>query len=238
MNVNGITLDRRGGQFDTICAIQKEVQADILCGQEHNLASDKTQVRSILYSTCRQHWRRSRVVFGATPIPFTSNYKPGRTFIVSAGDVTGRIKHQEPVEWGRWVSQTLQRKGSKFVTIISAYQVVSTAILPGSITATSQQQSLLLDAQDSTLNPHTVFRRDLSQYICQCTDKGHELLLLRNFNEPFGNDPDGMPKLATEIQLIELMASCHCSHPQPQTLVDVHASTTHWQPPTLQLHSN
>jgi exonuclease III len=232
MNVNGITLDRRGGQFDTICAIQKEVQADILCGQEHNLASDKTQVRSILYSTCRQHWRRSQVVFGATPIPFTSNYKPGGTFIVSAGDVTGRIKHQEQDKWGRWVSQTLQGKGGKFVTIISAYQVVSTAIVPGSITAASQRQSLLLNAQDITLNPRTAFRRDLSQYIRQCTDKGHELLLLGDFNENFGNEPDGMPKIATEFQLIDLMASRHSSHPpatyaRGRTRLDYALATPH-----------
>lgn len=49
---HGLSLDRRGGQFDTPCEVQKEVQADILCGQEHNLDSDKTHVRSILYYTC------------------------------------------------------------------------------------------------------------------------------------------------------------------------------------------
>jgi hypothetical protein len=31
-NVNGFTLDRRGGQFDHYCAAMREVQADILCG--------------------------------------------------------------------------------------------------------------------------------------------------------------------------------------------------------------
>ncbi len=108
MNVNGSNLDRRGGQFDTVCEVHKEVQADIMCGQEHNLDSDQTYVRSILYSTCRHHWRRSRVIFGTTPIPFTNSYKPGGTFMLSAGDVTGRMKLQNKDKWGRWVSQTLQ----------------------------------------------------------------------------------------------------------------------------------
>ena len=40
-NVNGFTLDNRGGQFDTFCSIHKEIQADISCGQEHKL--DTTQ---------------------------------------------------------------------------------------------------------------------------------------------------------------------------------------------------
>jgi hypothetical protein len=39
MNVKGICHDRRGGQIDTLCC------------HKHNLASDKTQVHSILYST-------------------------------------------------------------------------------------------------------------------------------------------------------------------------------------------
>ena len=100
MNVNGFSLDRRGGQFDTACEVHKEVQADIMCGQEHNLDSDQTHVRSILYSTSRQHWRRSRLIFGTTPIPFTNSYKPGGTFIVSAGDVTSRMKHQGKRQMG------------------------------------------------------------------------------------------------------------------------------------------
>ena len=213
MNVNGFTLDRRGGQFDTACEVHKEVQADIMCGQEHNLDTDQTHVRSILYSTCRQHWRRSRVIFGTTPIPFTNSYKPGGTFIVTAGDVTSRIKHQEKDKWGRWVSQTLQGRDAIMVTIISAYQVVGKAIVQGSITAASQQQSLLMSAQDQITNPRTAFRRDLTLYIQQCRDKGHEILLLGDFNEPFGHDPDGMPKIAAAFQLIDLMAARHSSAP-------------------------
>ena len=71
MNVNGLRLDKRGGQLDELCKVMKEVQADVFCGQEHNLDSDKTQVRQILYHTTRQHWKRSRVTFGTTPIAFS-----------------------------------------------------------------------------------------------------------------------------------------------------------------------
>jgi hypothetical protein len=41
INVNGISLDRRGGSFNEICRSMKEIQADIFCAQEHNL--DTTQ---------------------------------------------------------------------------------------------------------------------------------------------------------------------------------------------------
>jgi exonuclease III len=232
MNVNGLRLDRRGGQFDNVCEIQKEVQADMLCGQEHNLDSNQTHVRSILYSTCRHHWRRSRIIFGTTPILFANPYKPGGTFIVSAGDITGRIRHQETDKWGRWVSQTLQGREGLLITVISAYQVVSKEITPGSITSASQQQSLLMSANDTTANPRTAFRRDLTHYISQCKDKGHEILLLGDFNEPFGNDPDGMPKLAAKFHLIDLMTSRHSSsspatYARGRTRLDYALATPH-----------
>jgi hypothetical protein len=32
MNVNGLTLDQRGGKLDDLCKVLKEVQADLFCG--------------------------------------------------------------------------------------------------------------------------------------------------------------------------------------------------------------
>ncbi len=133
--------------------------------------------------------------------------------MVGAGDVTGRIIHQEKDKWGRWVSQTLQGRAGIKVTIILAYQVVGTTIAPGSITAALQQQTLLLQDQDITLNPRTAFRRDLNEYIHKCKEAHHKILLLGDFNEPFGTDQDGMPKIAAAHQLIDLMSARHSSIP-------------------------
>ena len=77
LNVNGLSIDRRGGRFDDLCKVAKEVKADVICGQEHNLDTTRSQVRSVLYDTARQHWDRSRLILGTTPIPFDTNYKPG-----------------------------------------------------------------------------------------------------------------------------------------------------------------
>lgn len=213
MNVNGLTLDRRGGQFDTLCKVHKEVGADIMCGQEHNLDSEKTQVRSILFETTRQHWNRSKLIFGTTPISFTSMYKPGGTFMLSSGDITGRVLHQAQDKWGRWVSQTYQGKHGMNIMVISAYQVVGKPAKPGCITTASQQQSLLLQAQDVFTNPRTAFRRDLHQYLQAAVASGHEILLVGDFNEPFGSDLDGMTKLAAAFQLVDLMSRRHSSAP-------------------------
>jgi hypothetical protein len=105
MNVNGLRLDKRGGQLDVLCAVMKEAQADVFCGQEHILDSNNTHVRQILYRTVQHHWKRSRVTFGTTPIPFSKHYKPGGTFMITSGNVTGRVIARKSDKWGRWVRQ-------------------------------------------------------------------------------------------------------------------------------------
>jgi hypothetical protein len=161
MNVNGLKLDQRGGQLDVLCKVINEVQADVFCGQEHNLASDNTQVRQILYHTARHHWKRSRITFGTTPIAFSNHYKPGGAFMITASDLTGRVIEQRSDKWGRWVRQVYQGRGQRTIAIYSAYQVVSKEVKLGCITAASQQQSLLMQAQDPVTNPRLAFRRDL-----------------------------------------------------------------------------
>ena len=94
-NVNGLRLDQRGGQFDVICQVQKEVQADLLLGQEHNIDAGQYSVRSILHNTHRQHWQRARLNIATTPIAFKKTYKPGGTFMLTVGNATGRIKTQD-----------------------------------------------------------------------------------------------------------------------------------------------
>lgn len=112
-NVNGFTLDRRGGQFGDLCKVLQEVQADVYCGQEHNLDVLKPQVKSILFDTTRQYWQRSRMILGTTPLDCKTMYKPGGTLMMTVAHTTGRITEQHTDKWGRWVSQTMQGGESK-----------------------------------------------------------------------------------------------------------------------------
>ena len=213
-NVNGMSLDRRGGQFDSLCRVIKEVQADVTCGQEHQLDSTQHQVKSIIFQTCRQHWQRSRVLFGTSSVPFSCMRKPGGTFIASVGNVTGRIKNQKSDELGRWVSQTFQgASGRRISTLVSAYQVVSDVVSPGTVTAAAQQKSLLIQRNDSIQAPRKAFRRDLTAYLQQCKNAGDELILLGDFNEVMGDDPEGMTAVAHKLELFDMMSSRHSQTP-------------------------
>jgi hypothetical protein len=101
LNVNGLSLDRRGGKFDELCKVMKEVQADVLCCQEHCLDTTRPNACNILHDTARQHWARTRITYGNTPTPFLTDHKPGGTMIVSSGDITGRFVSHSEDRWGR-----------------------------------------------------------------------------------------------------------------------------------------
>ena len=129
-----------------------------------SVVNTKSNIRTILYNTTRQHWPRSQSVFGTTPIEFCTNYKPGGTMMVSVGDLTGRITAQSQDKWGRWTSQTFRGTGNTNLTVISAYQVVTDNPHTGLTTATSQQQSLLLQSNES-ISPRKAFKRDVQMLI-------------------------------------------------------------------------
>ncbi|KAI2491604.1 hypothetical protein MHU86_22948 [Fragilaria crotonensis] len=149
---------------------------------------------------------------GTSPIPFTTNYKPGGTMSIAIGDMTGRITSQTYDRWGRWTSQTFRGSGNVSLTVISAYQVVSDSPHTGLTTATAQQRSLLIQANDS-LPPRQAFKRDLRSYLQTCITQGNEILLVGDFNEVFGSECDGISKLAAEFHLINLMQARHHQKP-------------------------
>jgi hypothetical protein len=81
----------------------------------------------------------------------------------------------------------------------------------GLTTATSQQHSLLIQS-NSNLSPWEAFKRDLRSFLHDCiVQDGSEVLLVGDFNEPFGSEPDGISQLASEFHLVNLM---HARHPQ------------------------
>ena len=208
-NVNGLTLDRRGGQFDSLSQVQKETQSDVFLGQEHNLDSTQFQVKSILHAMCKQHWELYRLNIATTPISFKSMYKPGGTFMLAAGNATGRILSETEDKWGRWVSQTFQGAAWRTITIVSAYQVVTDVARGGSTTASTQQYSLLVNDQDSTKAPRAAFRRDLKNFLQQCRTQGEKLILVGDFNEAIGEEVDGVISLVQSLDLVDMMGARH-----------------------------
>jgi hypothetical protein len=203
-NVNGLSLDRRGDQYDTLCTVLSEAQLDVFLGQEHNLDSTQHNVRGILHDTSKQHWQRYRLNIATTPMEFKATYKPGGTFMLAVGNGTGRIISQDHDKWGRWVSQTFQGMAGRTITIVSAYQVVTDTVSGGTTTATTQQYSLLVQEQDSLLAPRAAFRRDLQAFVLT-----QELILVGDFNEDIGDEASSVVSIVQQLNMVDMMGARH-----------------------------
>jgi exonuclease III len=216
LNVNGFTLDRRGGQFEEFCTTANEVQADIIGCQEHNLDTTQPSVKSILYDTAQRVWTRSKLQFGTTPITYTNMYKPGGTMLASLNHTTGRVIAHQVDKWGRWTSQTLRGKHDRRITVISVYQVVVDTPGSGLVTAAAQQRSLLLDSEDQLTDPRQAFIRDLKLYLDLIISQGDEVLLMGDFNESVGVERNPTSSMLSELGLVNLMTNRHPT-PLPAT---------------------
>ena len=212
-NINGMHLDARGGKFDTICRIVRDIKADIFCAQEHNVDTTQGPLRKIIFDTAHQHWERHRIVVGTTPIQFKTPFKPGGTLVLTVESLTGRICKQIRDKWGRWSGQEYLCQGGKKLVVLSAYQPIVKGGCTGKITVAAQHLSLLLASQDKTTNPRVAFRRDLISCLQAYHKQKYKILLVGDFNEVLGSDPDGISKIADSFNLVDLMASRHSSTP-------------------------
>ena len=222
INLNGITLDSKGGKFDTVCRCVKEVQADIFCGQEHKLDTMQHTVRTILFETISQHWQRNRIVFGTTPIEFSTQSKPGGTLVFTTGALTSRVMKQTRDKWGRWVIQEFRGQHNRKLAVMTVYQPIEKGGSQiGKITVEAQHTSLLLQTGDALSKPRDAFRRDLLQCIQQYQQEGYDILITGDFNEVLGSESDGISKIVSETGLLDIMAAHH-PEPPPATYARGH----------------
>lgn len=153
-----------------------------------------------------------------SPIRFATPYKPGGTMVISANSLSSRIIDSDSDKWGRWSNQTFQGKGNIRVTIYSVYQVVdSRSASQGQNTVASQQQALMTEANDPATDPRQAFCRDLRFSIQTLQSKGHDIILVGDFNEALGTEPGGITEVAAECNLVDIMSAMHPDLQQPVT---------------------
>jgi exonuclease III len=213
LNLNGIALDRRGGQFDLLCKIATELQVDVLCGQELNVDTSQSVVRSILYNSAKAYWKRFRLLTGSTNMQFATWYKPGGTMQLAVGHIAGRITSSYTDSMGRWVSQTFKGRNGVNLTLISAYQVVTDSPRLGLTTASAQHRSVMIQMNHQECNLRKAFKSDLRKYLKDCLTRGDDILLTGDFNESIDEHYNGMSSIAAEFHLVDLMKTRSTTKP-------------------------
>jgi hypothetical protein len=183
---------------------------DILGLAETKLDTHKRNVIATCVKAARRVFPFSRVVMSSSAISYSSHFKPGGTAIVAAGSITGRIttSFQDPM--GRWSAMSLTGAHANKLTVISAYQVCNNRpdrdTKARSMAAFTQQQAMInISDPTSSMHPREKFRMDLLTFVQELQQKGHDIILMGDFNEAFGSDPTGLMHIASTCALIDVL---------------------------------
>ena len=126
--------------------------------------------------TAKQTFSHHAIQTATSSIPADKFYKPGGTFLMAQGDITGRIKEKGSDHMGRWSWIKFIGRNKRIITVISAYQVCVRPTHATGTTAFQQQQSLLQQKGVKKPSPGHYFYRDLNGMIRLCKTR-QELII-------------------------------------------------------------
>lgn len=189
-----------------------EVDIGLIC--EHKL--DTTQwgnIKGIHEGANRQLGMGTfKTVVASTPIKNQhTRYKPGGVMAMTIGPVTGRVMNTHKDEFGRWVSITMRRRQEAPLTLVCTYQVVD--VDPTSVGTETYAAQLLASYtlagkhQPERLRHH--HSTDLVAHVKERQTKGEAIMVLGDFNEVMGEFNNGLTRLITECNLVDVVANKH-----------------------------
>ena len=164
-----------------------------------------------------QPWQEHRriQVSHNTSSPASRVYQPGGTAMMMLGELTFRISHQgdDPRQLGRWSTITITGKNEVNTTLLTCYCPVRSA----SLGSTFVQQLLYISNNKDILPdvncPRQLFGIDLKNEIESLITKGHNVIVMGDFNSHF----DNLTSWMLDIGLVDLMTTKHGQCPITHT---------------------
>jgi hypothetical protein len=181
--VNHVSTNSIDAQITLLCKDQEKYEIDLQGIIEDKCDMTKYHVRQAFDKAARQVHHPVRLELGSSEYQSITNYKPGGTAIIVQGDTTGRIKNTDSDKYGRWSHVTTIGAHGSNTVFITAYQVCKKPTNRTGTTAYHQQQAAFITEARSNLNPRHNFRRDLLAFITQHQQRGHNIVLMGDFNE-------------------------------------------------------
>ena len=158
--------------------------------------------------------RRVQVSYNSTS-PARKEFQPGGTAMMVMGELTFRISCQssDHRNLGRWSSFTLTGKNEVNTTILTCYCPSRSS----SLGSTFAQQLLFMANNKATLPdvdcPRQLFGIDLQNEIGQLVTKGHNIIIMGDFNSHY----DNLSRWMLDMGLIDLIATKHGKCPITHT---------------------
>lgn len=221
-NPDGLTVGN-GGDIESIFEHAIDMQCDHLVLPETKLDTHQRWVKSKVHNHCRRIFGLGsyRATMAASTLKYSTTRKPGGVMGITVGHLAGRVLETGSDSMGRWVHTKFSASGEHNITVIGIYQPPDKSIkIAGPTTATTQQYSLL--DQAGRHNPHRVnhhYTNDLTAFVKRCQQNKELVIVGGDFNETLGDNNDGLTKLCSDCELIDINQTKHGT--------DTHSFSTH-----------
>ena len=211
-NINGISPYHHYEQFQQVLENMNNIQADIICFAEHNLAVDQHKTRYELRNTIKRHLPNSRTVSATSNITFPTAYKPGGCLQIITNTIHGRITTQGSNWLGRWTYVGLATKASNMIFVITVYKPCKNNPNSGPLTVFKQQWTMLRHENKDSPDPRRQFDSDLIDFIEELQEKCHRIIIVGDFNET--RNRSKLFQTLHSMGLKDMIYSCHNNIPQ------------------------
>ena len=220
-NVQGVPATDEFIAAEEIGNVATHHFVDVLGLNEPNLNFHNPKTKRKFTQKLRAFWPQmvveSASAIASTP---TDNYHPGGSVTALGGHWVGRKREQtaDPSGLGRWTSITLQGKGEKMLTIITAYCPVKDKIgRSGVNTIFTQQWTALRIAGDEHPEVRQSFYTDLTEFIQARKDPNHKVVVMIDANGHPDDKDSEIPKFLQDNDLGDVHAYVHPEMETPAT---------------------
>ncbi len=145
-NLNGLALYKTNYFLQQDLQTFRDYGAAAIALPETKVNWELSYQREIFGQMLRHTWINSVYQTSWAQEPFLSNYQPGVTATIICDNWASRVmdKREDPMGLGRWSYITLRGKGTKWVVIVTAYNICTTHNSnSGDTTAYKQQHRIL-----------------------------------------------------------------------------------------------
>ena len=211
-NINTLSLANGLAQFRELCDTLHQHHVDIIALQELNLDTTQLYVRQQILQVLKDTFGAVKLITASTPTRTETTWKPGGVLLAVVGTSSHRVTSTQRDPLGRWCSATLTGRGNKQIRVYSVYQCVHANIKnAGEYTYFAQLWHLLRSPEVTSPNPREQLIRDLQTELTAAKRAKIDLIIMGDFNETLGTNPNLMASICANTELAEAIDHLHPS---------------------------
>jgi hypothetical protein len=195
-----------------------EFKADIVGFCETCCNWKKTALKKLFQIKANRILKNPMITTTTTTLNYEENYLPGGCCQITTNSWTTRSESKiyDDFRLGRWIGNSYRVSPTKKLLVVTAYRVCELNLkATNSLSTATHQHTMLLARGIDNPQPRKQFIEDfIIQFQPFCDDIDNYFMLSLDANSTVGHDKEGIDKLMTEYNLVDVYTTLHQDYSQ------------------------